>query len=215
MRKKLLWLGLWTAGLCSAAAAGAGSLLQERAGISLRGSYWSLRDQEAMIRVNSHGFADQRVDVGGAGGWITFLSGTGRRGAIEFSIGCVARAEVIEEGFFSDEVKVTAAVPILLGYQYPLFSDRSTSAFQPYVSAGGGPYILSRVAVFDPIFADEEVTVKNRTRLGVYGAVGGYFLMTGWFGVQAEMRYHLVNFDRADNYSGVELGLGLAFFWRR
>jgi hypothetical protein len=215
VQKFFLMLGLWTAGPGAAAVCEAGSLLQERAGISLRGSYWSKQNQDVMVRVNNHGFADNRIDAGGAGGWITFFSGVGERGGIEFSIGGVGRAEVIEDGLFSDEVKVTAAMPILLGFQYPLFGDRSKSSFQPYVAAGGGPYILSRVDVLDNDFSNEEVTVKNRVRAGVYGSAGGYFLLSGWFAVQGEMRYHLVNFNTSDTYSGLELGLGLAFFWRR
>jgi hypothetical protein len=215
LRKNILMFVLWAAGLGAGAVCQAGSLLQGRAGISLRGTYWSIRNQDAMIRVNSRGFGGSRVDVGGAGGWITFFSGIGERGGIEFSIGAVGRAVVTEDGLFSDEVKVSAAMPVLLGFQYPLFGDRGASAFQPYVSAGCGPYILSRVDVLDPVFSAGEVTVKNRMRPGMYGAVGGYFLMARWFGVQGEMRYHWVNFNANDAYSGVELGMGLAFFWNR
>jgi hypothetical protein len=215
VRNKILVFAVWTAVLAATGSGRSESFFQDRAGITLRGSYWAMRNENTMVSVSTRNFVDSHVNVGGAGGWITFISGIGGRGAIEFSLGGVGRAKVDQEGLFTDHVDVSAAVPILLGFQYPLFGERNFSAFQPYVSAGGGPYILSRVQVTDSKWNDDEVTVKNRVRPGVYGAAGGYFLLAGWFALQGEMRYHLVNFDPENDFSGFEVGVGLAFFWKR
>jgi hypothetical protein len=201
------------AGLLLAGIGRAESMFQNRAGFSLRGSYWSARHDDAVISVNT-GIHGDDVVVGGAGGWLSFYSGVGERGCIEFSIGGLGRAEVADRNLFSDHVEVTGAMPILIGMQFPLFGERTFSAFQPYVSLGGGPYILSNVHVNDNDLMNDEVTVKNKVRPGAYGALGGYFLFTRWFAFQGEFRYHMVNFNPDDDYSGYELGFGLAFFWK-
>jgi hypothetical protein len=69
--------------------------------------------------------------------------------------------------------------------------------------------------VFSAAFIGDEVNVKNKVRPGVYGALGGYFLLSNWFALQGEMRYHLVNFSPDNPYSGFETGFGFAFFWKR
>jgi hypothetical protein len=128
----------------------------------------------------------------------------------------VGRAEVVEHGLWDDEVKVSGAVPILFGFQYSLFKDVATSAFQPYVSAAAGPYIISQVHVIDDTWSfSDEVKVKSRVQPGVSAAMGVYFLFAKWCALNGEMRYHLVNFDPKHDTSGIELGLGMAFFWRR
>jgi hypothetical protein len=165
--------------------------------------------------VDTHSNFNSSIEVGGGGGWITFYSGVGGRGSLEFSLGAVGRAETVQEGLFWDKVDVTGAMPILLGYQYSLFRDAGTSAFQPYIAAGGGPYILTKVHVKERMWLDDEVSVKNNVRPGAYGALGGYFVFSHWFALQGEMRYHLVGFDPDNAFSGVELGLGVAFFWKR
>jgi hypothetical protein len=215
VRNKIRIFALWTTILAAVSAGRAESFFKDRAGITLRGAYWAMRNENPVVRVSTRHFGNSHVDVGGAGGWITFISGVGGRGGIEFSLGGVGHAQVDKEDLFTDQVDVSGAMPILLGFLYPLFSERNFSAFQPYVSAGGGPYILSRVQVTDSGWDDDEVTVKNRVRPGIYGAAGGYFLLAKWFALQGEMRYHLVNFDPDDGFSGFELGVGLAFFWKR
>jgi len=210
MRTTVLFIGLWTAGMVQA-----GSILQDRTGISLRSSFWSVKAEDTMVRVSTHGIDRSEVEFGGIGAWVTFLSGIGQRGGIEFSLGGVGRVEANEKRLFTNDVQISGVMPVLLGYQYPILHERNTSAFQPYVSAGGGPYILSDVRVLGDALTDAAVTVKNRVRAGVYGAVGGYFLFTNWFAFHGEVRGHLVNFNPDDLYSGFELGLGLAFFWKR
>ena len=215
MRKTILFIGLWTVGMVATNTGRAGSIFQDRAGIGLRGSYWSMRNEETMVHVSSHSLFTTEVDVGGAGGWLTFFSGIGERGVLEFSLGAVGRAKVTENGLFNDHVDVSGVTPVLLGYQHLLFKDGSVSAFQPYLSVGGGPYFLGSVHVHDHSLLYEEVTVKNKVRPGVYAAAGGYFVLSRWFAMHGEMRYHLVDFKTNNDASGFELGLGMAFSWKR
>lgn len=215
MKKRLFIITLWIIGLIAAGVSQAGSIFQDRAGIGMRGSYWATQDENTMVRISSHGISRTEVSVGGAGGWLSFYSGAGRRLGIEFTLGGIGRAEVNEKDFIHNDVRVSGVMPILIGIQYALFSDRGISAFQPYLSAGGGPYILSKVQVRDDLFLENEISVKNKVRPGVYGALGGYFLLSNWFGLQGEMRYHLVNINPDDPTSGFEMEFGIVFFWKR
>ncbi len=214
MNKTIAALLVCFAGL-SADPAGAGSFMKERSGISLRGSYWSAGGHETVVQTGTFFSGVERVELGGGGGWITFLAGVGERGAIEFSWGGLGRVKTVREGLFREESAVSGVMPILLAYQWAVFPDRSISAFQPYLSAGGGPYLASDVRVVERGFWSDEVTVKSRLLPGVCAAVGGYFSLSRWFALQGEMRYHLVNFNPDHEYTGVEVGMGVAFIWNR
>jgi hypothetical protein len=203
------------ASVLAAFSAQAGSHFQDRAGIGLRGGYWNLREHDAMVRVSTSAFFHNQVDVGGAGGWITFFSGVGERGSIEFHLGGMAHVETREQGLFNNQKDITAVTGILIGYQFPIFKDRNLSAFQPYVSAGGGPYVITRVHSIEYCLMNDEITVKNRVRPGIYASLGTYFDLTEWLAIHGEMRYHLVNFNPDNGYSGFELSLGLALSWHR
>jgi hypothetical protein len=195
--------------------AAAGSLMKDRSGISLRGSYWSAGGHETVVRTGSVFSGAERVELGGGGGWITFLAGVGERGAIEFSWGGLARVKTVREGLFREDTNVSGIMPFLLGYQWAVFPDRAISAFQPYLSAGGGPYVASDVRVVERGIWSDEVTVSSRMLPGVYAAAGGYFSLSRWFALQGEMRYHLVNFNPDHEYTGFEVGMGVAFIWNR
>ncbi|MBN2201738.1 hypothetical protein JW777_07290 [bacterium] len=193
----------------------AGSFFTGRSGISLRGSYWSAGGHETVIRTGYCCPGDERVEFGGGGGWITFLAGVGERGAIEFSWGGLGRVKTVREGFSREYTDVSGVMPVLIGFQWALFPDRNLSAFQPYLSAAGGPYVASDVRVIERGFLSDEVTVSNRMLPGACAGAGAYFSISRWFALHGEMRYHLVNMDPDHEHTGVELGLGAAFFWKR
>ena len=206
---------LWTAGLLLSMAAWAQTHFADRAGISFQCSYWHQRGSDDVVRVHSAQLFKNEVNVGGYGGWLSFFSGARENGMIVFKLGGIAHVEVVEEALFDEEVDVKAVMPILIGYQYLLLRDGNTSAFQPYISAGGGPYIITHVNSREYALLDDEVTVKNRVKPGGYFGVGGFFIFTEWLAFQGEMRYHLVNFYPENEFSGFEVTLGLAISWKR
>jgi len=193
----------------------ADSHFSDRAGIGFRGSYWHQRSHNAVVSVRTTDVFDNHVDVGGIGGWLSFFSGAGENGLIVFSLGGIAHVEVVEEGLFDEHVDVQVVSPFLIGYQHIIFSDRNTSAFLPYVSAGVGPYIMTHVETIQYSFMDDETLVRNKVKPGAYLGTGGYFLFTYWLAFHGEMRYHLVNFNPDNTFSGFEVGFGFAFSWRR
>ncbi|MBN1781800.1 hypothetical protein JW948_11785 [bacterium] len=213
--KKIIGIAVCMAVLLLRQAGYTQSHFRDRAGVSFRGSYWHQRKSDVMMHVSSEDLFDNEVNVGGMGGWMTFFSGTGDNGIIVFSLGGIAHVDVEENGLFNEQVDVQVVSPILIGYQHILFGDRNNSAFQPYISAGGGPYILTRVFTVNKSFLDEEVTVKNKVKPGAFLGCGTYFIVSNWFAIHGEMRYHFVNFNPQNNESGFEMGLGLTFSWTR
>jgi len=206
---------IWIFGCLITISAYAGSPFQHRAGIAFRSSYWHQRADDSMIQVRSRQIFDNEVNVDGVGGWLMFFSGSGENGLIVFSLGGFVHVRVVEEGLFSEQVDVQVISPILLGYQHAIFQNRNTSAFLPYVSAGGGPYVITHVHQISYSLMDDEVTVTNRIKPGAYVGLGSYFFVTDWFAFHGELRYHFVNFNPTHDLSGFEFGLGLAFSWRR
>jgi hypothetical protein len=191
------------------------SHLKDRAGISFQCSYWHQRGSDEVYSVHSARLFQNEVNVGGYGGWLTFFSGAGENGMIVVKLGGIAHVEVVEEDLFDEAVDVKAVVPVLIGYQHFLMQNGNTSSFQPYISAGGGPYIITHVNSRQYALLDDEVTVESRVKPGGYFGLGGFFIFTEWLAFQGEMRYHLVNFYPENEFSGFEVALGLALSWKR
>ncbi len=203
------------AALAASVSCFAGSLFEERAGMVFSGSYWHRSDEQLRVSTGlSHRYYTN-TDVRGFGGWLKFFSGAGERGVIEFDLGGAADVRLTETGLFEEYTDVQVVAPILLGYQFLLFNERNLSAFQPYVSAGAGPYIITRVQTNHSSLIDDEVSVRNHIKGGFYGGFGGYFTLTEWLAVNGEMRYHLVNFNPDNDFSGLEVALGVAISWSR
>ena len=212
---KKIFMLLLTAGLLICIEAQAQTHFADRAGISFQFSYWHQRGSDDVVRVRSRELFENEINVGGYGGWLSFFSGAGENGMIVFKLGGIAHVEVVEENLFDEQVDVKAVMPILIGYQHLLLPNGNTSSFQPYISAGGGPYIITRVNNRQYALMDDEVTVRSQVKPGAYFGLGGFFIFTEWLAFQGEMRYHLVNFYPENEFSGFEVALGLALSWRR
>ncbi len=182
-------------------------------GIGLRGSYWNMNNGPAQISVTNLGHYTA-VEVGNAGGWLYFFSRVDDRTFFEFSLGAVGNVKSETHNDFGEDVDATAVTPVLLGFRHNLFSLYSQSALQPYLAYGAGPYWLHDITVRDRFF-DEEVVVKSKVKPGAYAGGGINFMMTSWFGLNFDMKYHFIDFNVNHDYSGFEYGLGFSFMWGR
>jgi outer membrane protein W len=102
--------------------------------------------------------------------------------------------------------------PILLGIRLDLLPQLRRTTIQPYASFGGGPYWLSDVNVADDR-CDSEVAIKSELLPGLYCGAGFDFMLSGWFGLNLDMKYHFINFDTDHTNNGFEMGVGFVFRW--
>ena len=181
------------------------------AGIAVRGSYWDMDNSATLVRVSD--FSNRQViNTGGAGVWLNFFSRTSDNWYLEFNLGGVAT--VVEDVVHAEgeDVHVTAVVPVLLGMRYQFLSPDNQSALRPYFSFGAGPYWLADILVKDR-YDEDEVTIDARLKSGGYAGGGLDFMITDWFGLNFDVKYHFVGFNAKGENSGYEYGLGIQFRW--
>jgi outer membrane protein W len=183
------------------------------AGLILRGSAWSQPGGQGRLVWQSE---DQHTlyDGAGFGGSISFVGPVSSALAVELSLGAaVRRIEEVKHELGTDTY-VAATVPLLAGLRFhPLASGRG-SAVHAYVSAGGGPYWVGDVVELDS-GASEDVTADFRHELGGYVGAGVDVMITGWFGLNFDVKRHFVDFRTHYERSGFEYSTGLMFLWGR
>lgn len=157
---------------------------------------------------------EESVHVGPAGGYITFFSRVSDQGFFEFTMGAIGIVDVDSRGWDDDDVDVKSLFPFLIGLRHNILSYRSRSQLQPYLSIGVGPYFYADVDVANEGF-NESVYVATDTWFGGYTGCGFHIYMARWFGLNVDLKYHFIQFNKEHDYSGLEFGFGIGFHWGR
>jgi len=181
-------------------------------GIGFRGTYWKMAENQDLVSVSNH-FGNTSVNVGSGGGWLYLFSRVNDYMFFEVTLGTVGSVD--EETYYYEtntKVDVFAVTPILLGVRYDLLSAENQSGLRPYISFGGGPYWISTVSVRETAF-DEEVTVSTEFNRGGYVGAGVNFMLASWLGLNFDMKYHFIDFNKNHKYSGYEWGMGFSVMW--
>jgi hypothetical protein len=182
-------------------------------GIGLRVTHWKMTNDQTRIIVSDYG-SRSSVETGSGGVWLYLLSRMNHNTLFELSLGAVGKVEEETYYYTHSDVDVFAVTPILLGLRIELMSPESQSALQPYLSLGGGPYWFSNVSVKERMYEDE-VKVETKLKRGGYLGGGVNFLLSDWFAINFDMKYHFIDFNKKHENSGFEYGLGVSFMWGR
>lgn len=182
-------------------------------GIGLRIAHWKMTNDQTQIIVSDYG-SRTAVETGHGGMWLYLLSRMNHNTLFELSLGAIGKVEEETYYYADSDVDVSAVIPILLGLRFELISPESQSALKPYLSLGGGPYWFSTVMVREGTYEDE-VQVETKLRRGGYLGGGANFLISDWFAINFDMKYHFINFEKKHENSGFEYGLGISFMWGR
>lgn len=189
-------------------------------GIALRASYWSVGDQSIRWSATNR---QSTFEVSGVGGWFNYFSRVSDHWYLDFNLGAIARVKGGGDLNAAANVDVSVLVPFLLGARYDVLPTKVSSAFQPYLAAGLGPYWNNALQVRDQE-TGEDFTGETKLQLGGYLGGGLNLAMTSWFAWNFEMKYHFVDVRTHGDFekisydktaSGFEFGLGLAFMWGR
>ncbi len=182
-------------------------------GIGLRVSHWNMSNDQTRIIVSDYG-NQTSVETGSGGAWLYLLSRMNRNTLFELSLGAVGSVDEETYYYTNSDVEVFAVTPILLGLRFELMSPENQSPLQPYLSLGGGPYWFSTVMVKETLDNDE-VQVETDLKRGGYLGGGANFLLSNWFAINLDLKYHFIEFNRNHENSGLEFGLGVSFMWGR
>jgi hypothetical protein len=185
--------------------------ISRSSGVGMRVSYWNM--SSAPTRFSVSGAGERAVfDIAGVGSSLYFFSRMQSNWFLEFSLGGAARIQGEEDNVAGSNVEVSAIIPFLFGLRYDLLSSRFSSSFQPYLTAGGGPYWSTAFTARDQV-TGEIVTGQANLQLGGYAGGGVNFVLSSWFALNLDLKYHFVDFDVKDEFSGPEFALGFCFMW--
>lgn len=182
-------------------------------GLGFRISYWNMHDASDGFRVSTGGL-NQSVNIEGFGFWLNFYSRVYNSWYMELNLGFVGQVNVEQILPDQENVDVEGVIPFLFGVRYDLFSARSSSTFHPYLSLGGGSYWRSSTSTsIDDVTGEEYVTTQGDAKLGAYFGGGFNLPISSWFGLNFDLKYHLVDMKFASGASGPEFGIGFTFMW--
>lgn len=187
--------------------------LSRSSGIGMRIGSWNVTNHPTRISTTGYG-KDAVVDIGGAGAWLYFFSRVYNNYFFEFNIGAVGGVHEEHTNYVIKNTEVSAIIPVLFGLRYDLLSTRLPTAFQPYLSLGGGPYWTTSVKSED-VYIGGQQTVESSLKYGAYTGGGINIVLTSWFALNFDLRYHFVDFEFEKDYSGLEFSGGFNLMWGR
>jgi len=182
-------------------------------GIGLRATHWKMTNDQTRIVVSDYG-SRSSVETGSGGVWLYLISRLNYNMLFELSLGAIGKVEEETIYYTHTDVDVFAVTPILFGLRLELVSPESRSALKPYLSLGGGPYWFSTVQVEERLY-EEEVKIETNLKRGGYLGGGANFLLSDWFAINFDVKYHFIDFSKKHENSGYEYGIGVSFLWGR
>ncbi len=128
----------------------------------------------------------------------TMLGGTGN----------IIYSRVGPFGAYTAEISVT---PLLFGARRDFLSLEHGSMIQPYWSFGGGLHWISEIK--SSTVAGVDAKVGSDSQIGVYIGTGVNAMLSSRFAINADLEYHLLEFNPEREYSGFEYSFGLTYMW--
>ncbi len=182
-------------------------------GIGVRGGFWDVSGQSTRINVNSDN-DNQHVQVNGAGGELFFFSRAANNLFFELSIGGAANVDAIgSENDDEQDVDVETIIPFLLGLRYDFLSSYLSGSFHPYIIGAAGPYWSTSVNSKTTTEGTTDSEVATGQAFG--GCLGGgvNIILSSWFALNFDTRYHFVDMKSDYDYTGMQFALGCSFMW--
>jgi len=180
-------------------------------GIGLRGGPYHMQAQSTHIYV-SHQYQDDEVFIGGFSGWIYLYSHLKNHLYLDLTLGGIGKVEERVSFLGEEYVKVFSINPLLFGMHYEVLEEDHPGRLRPYFSAGGGPYWINEINVEQNRVYDE-VIIATDLKAGGYLGGGINFPVSQRFAFNFDMKYHFINLEAENKFSGFEYGIGLHFMW--
>jgi len=182
-------------------------------GLGFRANFWNITGRPLKISYSAAS-QESNVDISGTGGTLYFFTRIHNNLFFDLTLEAVASVQTLTGLNTFDPTRVNVVMPILAGVHYDLLSSGLRSSVLPYISAGMGPYWVqkgsSSIQTTEPEF---ESNLEAEFLYGAYGGLGTNILITDWMALNLDLKYHLVNFDVNQKYSGLDFGFGLSFMW--
>lgn len=190
-----------------------GLAVTRSSGLGFRFSFWNVTNQPTKIGVTGLG-EEVTIHINGAGASVYFFSRIQANWYFELSLDAIGTVEGTSSKFSDNDFNVSALVPLLFGLRYDLLSTRFSSAFQPYLSLGAGPYWGSSIQLSGDNFNAEQ-SLNSGIDYGGYLGGGTNVMLWSWLALNFDFKYHFVDFRTTNKYSGLQFGIGFNLMWGR
>ena len=183
--------------------------ISRSSGFGIRASFW--KPQQVTSQVNV-GISAVTTSVGsGEGGYLYYYTRLKENWYLETMFGAtgtVVLTKIGSLGIYNSEMSV---VPLLFGARNDFLSLEHGSIFQPYWSFGGGLHWISMVK--SSIVQGVDASVGSDSQIGIYFGTGLNALLSSRFALNADLKYHLLEFNPDREYSGFEYSFGITYMW--
>ena len=183
--------------------------ISRSSGIGVRASFWKPHNLASQENVGTFPI---KTSVGsGEGGYLYYYTRLKESWYLEMlfgTTGSIVFSKIGTLGTYSAEMSVT---PLLFGARNDLLSLEHGSIFQPYWSFGGGMHWISMAK--SSIVQGIDTDVGSKSQLGIYIGTGLNALLSSRFALNADLKYHLLEFNPESEYSGFEYAFGITYMW--
>jgi len=183
--------------------------ISRSSGIGVRMSFWKPHNIGTDVNV---GYSGVRTTVGnGEGGYLYYFTRLKENWYLETMFGGTGTVLFTNIGSLGTYTSEMSVVPLLFGARNDFLSLEHGSIFQPYWSFGGGIHWISKVK--SSTVQGVEANVGSDAQFGIYGGTGINALISSRFAINADIKYHLLEFNPSKEYSGMEYSFGLTYMW--
>jgi hypothetical protein len=183
--------------------------ISRSSGIGVRASIWKPHNMGSDVNI---GISAVKTTVGaGEGGYLYYYTRLKENWYLETMFGgtgVVLFTKLGTLGTYEEKINVT---PLLFGARNDFLSLEHGSIFQPYWSFGGGIHWISIVK--NSTVQGVDAKVGTDSQFGMYIGTGLNALLSSRFALNADIKYHLLEFNPEKEYSGLEYSFGVTYMW--
>jgi hypothetical protein len=183
--------------------------ISRSSGIGVRWSIWKPHNIGSHVYVGP--FPVIATVGSGEGGYLYYFTRLKENWYLETMFGGTGNVIYSRVGPFGTYTAEMSVTPLLFGARNDFLSLEHGSIFQPYWSFGGGLHWISEIK--SSTVAGVNAKVGSDAQIGVYIGTGVNALLSSRFALNADFKYHLLEFNPEREYSGFEYSFGITYMW--
>ena len=178
-------------------------------GFGFRTSFWKPKQNITQIDVGTFPVS---VSVGsGQGGHLYYYTRLKENWYLETTFGSTGTIVFTKTGLLGTYNEEISVIPLLFGARNDWLSLKYGSIFQPYYSFGGGMHWINLTK--NSTLQGVDISSDTDAQFGIYVGSGLNVLLSSRFALNADLKYHLLEFNANKGFSGFEYGFGVTYMW--
>lgn len=183
--------------------------ISRSSGLGIRASIWKPHNIGGDVNVGAFPIT---TSVGsGEGGYLYYYTRLKENWYLEIMFGGTGTINFSKVGALGTYSSQQSITPLLFGLRNDFLSLEHGSIFQPYWAFGGGLHWIS--AIRSGVTQSIDTSIGNESQIGIYVGTGINAILSSRFALNADIKYHLMEFNPEREYSGLEYSFGITYMW--